>query len=96
MGDVLAWGEFGRRFAIVGGLKMRDYNQKELEGSRPQIPATDAITYCLTRLYEDQEHSVSDFLAPHLTYEELIGALLVGLDAVKQLEGTEPGRPTRQ
>ena len=65
---------------------MKYATQSELEAGRPQISAGEAISYCLRRLYEDQEHKLADFLAPHLTYEEVIGALLLGIDAVSHSE----------
>ncbi len=43
------------------------------------ILGTDIFTMIrVKRLYEDEHHKLTDFLAPHLTYEEMIGALLVG------------------
>jgi hypothetical protein len=37
-------------------------------------------------LFKDQTHEISDFVCPHLTFEEVIGALLLAEDAVNELK----------
>jgi hypothetical protein len=71
------------------GKLMKGADQMLLEAGRPELPAHEVISYCLSRLYEDQDHRLTDFLAPDLTYEEVIGALLLGRDAVERVEKQE-------
>ena len=54
--------------------------QQELESGRPSIDASEAVDFCLTQLYSDREHTLDDEVCHNLTYEELIGALLLALD----------------
>ena len=59
---------------------MKDYTQKELESSRPKKDALDCINYCLECLFEDNKHKTGDEISKNLTYEEIIGALLLSRD----------------
>ena len=54
--------------------------QKELESGRPSIDAAEAVSFCLTQLYRDREHTLDEEVCHNLTYEELIGALLLARD----------------
>jgi hypothetical protein len=71
---------------------MIGYGVEELEASRPRKDVTDAVNYCLKKLYEDRQHSISDEVCPDLTYEELIGALLLARDLAKLKEGKKKRR----
>jgi hypothetical protein len=62
---------------------MKDFTQAQLEADRPHIDAEDALDFCLGQLYADTEHRVGDDLVRGLTFEELIGALLVARDEVQ-------------
>ena len=59
---------------------MKDCSKAELEAARPKISRQQAINHCLCRLYADKKHSIRDELCTNLTYEELIGALLLARD----------------
>lgn len=59
---------------------MRGYTKAELEAERPPIGAMAAIAFCLKRLYEDQEHYISEEVVAGLSFEELLGSLLVARD----------------
>jgi hypothetical protein len=59
---------------------MRDVERKHLERSRPQVPPLKAINHCLACLFDDEQHAASDKVVDKLTYEELIGALLLARD----------------
>ena len=65
---------------------MKDYTQEQLEASLPAESASECIDYCLSCLYADEIHYMTDLVAHDLTYEEVIGALLLGRDAIKQQE----------
>lgn len=65
---------------------MKDYTQKELESSRPKQDALDCINYCLKCLFKDTKHRVDDEISKHLTYEEVIGALLLAKDFLTEQE----------
>ena len=61
---------------------MIDRTQKELESRRPSIDAAEAVRFCLMQLYRDKRHAIKEDVCHHLTYEELIGALLLARDIV--------------
>lgn len=62
---------------------MKDHSKAALELYRPKISAIEAIDFCLNMLYEDDEHTVEDLVCFGLSYEEIIGALLLAKDAVE-------------
>jgi len=59
---------------------MRDVERKHLERSRPQVPALKSINHCLACLFEDEQHATSDKVVDNLSFEELIGTLLLARD----------------
>ena len=59
---------------------MKDVERESLERSRPRGPALQAINHCLSCLYKDDKHGVSDKVVENLSFEELIGTLLVARD----------------
>lgn len=61
---------------------MKDFDRSDLEASRPSIDVMDGIEYCLNNLYQDNTKKVSDFVVKGLTFEELIGVLLLAKDAI--------------
>lgn len=65
---------------------MKDYTQVELEESRPLVSERQAVMFCLQQLYADREHTLSDYVVDSLTYEELIGTLLLVRDRLKLQE----------
>ena len=69
---------------------MKDYDKELVESARPPMAPQEAISYCLHRLHEEKEHRMADLVAPQLTYEDLIGALLMGQDAIKALAMLAP------
>jgi hypothetical protein len=62
---------------------VKRYSKKELEESRPNVEPIDAVNFCLRRLYADKAHSMSDKVVTDLTFEELIGTLLLARDVIK-------------
>lgn len=65
---------------------MKGFTKEQLECSLPRCSAADAIDFCLEKLYADKHHNVYDVLTQshngdNLTYEELIGALLLAKNA---------------
>jgi|GEM_PF-3349050 len=64
---------------------MKNTTKDRLEKSRPTIDAHKAIKYCLDQLYFDKTRSYDEHVLGDLTFEELIGALLMGRDAVEEL-----------
>jgi len=61
--------------------------QQELESGRPKIDAAEAVGFCLTQLYRDREHTLDEEVCHNLTYEELIGALLLARDIANKEDG---------
>ncbi len=59
---------------------MKDYNKQVWEDSRPDSDPIDAITYCLNCLYNDNSKTRDDEVVSRLTFEELIGGLLLAKD----------------
>ena len=66
---------------------MRDYGREELEDGRPGVPPRQAIEHCLGALYADRTHEITELVVPRLSFEELIGALLMARDLVDEAEG---------
>ena len=61
---------------------MKDLTRQLLESHRPSTDALTTINYCLDALFEEKEKRVQDFAVKNLTYEELIGALLLARDHI--------------
>lgn len=61
---------------------MKDFTREELESNRPPKDALDVLDFCLDRLYNDTQKRTTDELAHGLTYEELIGTLLLARDEI--------------
>jgi hypothetical protein len=73
---------------------MKDYTRKELEASRPDVDGQECINFCLEALFKDKTKRMNDavctfkdrkrkgqgWITTTLTYEELIGALLLARD----------------
>ena len=75
---------------------MKDYTKEELNKSRPKISLKYGVDFCLNHLYLDTVHSTTQTLTTHpedskngtigslgLSYEELIGVLLLVQDHLK-------------
>ncbi len=64
-----------------------------IDGSaaRPNVSAKVAIEFCLRQLGRDRTKRMSDEVVDRLTYEELVGALLLGLDAAGQVDESQGG-----
>ena len=63
---------------------MKDYQKEELIGTRPKDSAEHCINFCLDALFEDKKHYFTQDVCKGLTFEELIGALLLAQDLVKE------------
>ena len=59
--------------------------KEDLESSRPQVSPYQAVTHCIDRLEEwiDLPDNLDTSIAPMLTYEELLGALLLCRDVIE-------------
>ncbi len=68
---------------------MKDFTAQELRADRPSLSAADCIGHVLKQLFKDQTHEISDLVCPHLTFEEVIGALLLAEDAVNELKAIQ-------
>ena len=64
---------------------MRGFTQEVLEATRPQVEPLTAVNFCLGQLYAEPDISIEDPVAGVLTYEELIGALLLARDKLEGL-----------
>ena len=62
---------------------MKNATRQELESGRPDISAAEAVGFCLQRLYQDRQHILTEEFVRGLSFEELIGALLLARDAIK-------------
>lgn len=60
-----------------------------LEAGRPTVEAERAIAFCLGGLYADTSKRTVDPVVPSLTFEELIGALLLARDVIRQAQEEE-------
>lgn len=67
---------------------MKDFTKEILESSLPDVSVETCIDHCLTSLYEDNTHYTNDSISPSLTYEELIGALLLARHTIAEKEKT--------
>jgi hypothetical protein len=73
---------------------MKEVTAKHLEAYRPDVSPGAAFDHCLRALYADKAHWLSDEACHELTYEELIGALLLARDVLAELEReTEEATP---
>ena len=59
---------------------MKDILPETLEAGRPNYSARHCIDHALNALYEDRTKCLGDEVAKNLTYEELIGTLLLARD----------------
>ncbi len=65
---------------------MKNITKEELEQGRPTIDVLEGLNFCLDQLYEDREHTFYQDIVKGLTFEELIGVLLLARDEVKRYE----------
>ena len=72
-----------------GEMNLKGYSREALEENRPSISAAHGIAFCLERLYEDNAHSIDEEVVRGLTYEELIGSLLLSRDAQTEEYGDD-------
>ena len=71
---------------------MKDFSQEALEAAidgGDWISAREKLDFCLQRLYEDKEKTISDTVCSGLIFEELIGALIDAKRCVEMLEADE-------
>lgn len=64
---------------------MKNISRKTLKQYRPKELPISCIDYCLECLYKDNEHFTTDSVTKNLTYEEVIGALLLARDIIIQV-----------
>ena len=65
---------------------MKDVTKATAEASRPSLSAKAGVDFCLDQLYADKEKKTNQLVAAGLTYEELLGALLLARDAIEELD----------
>ena len=66
---------------------MKDFTEEEWRASRPENDdALDAIDFCLESLFMDKQRTSAQVVCKRLSYEELIGALLLAEDEIKKLK----------
>ena len=68
---------------------MKDFTKEQWEEGRPKISAVEGIEFSLACLYRDFEREAADIVAGGMTYEELIGVLLVARDELERIDGLE-------
>ena len=64
---------------------MKDFTKKELEEGRPNLSTEEAVVFAFDRLFEERTKNTSDEVVRGLTFEELIGALLLARDTARGL-----------
>lgn len=62
---------------------MKDLSEEEMRSSRSQFSLSHTVAHCLTQLFADQEHNFNDEIVKGLSFEELIGTLLLAEDSTK-------------
>ena len=65
---------------------MKDNSKQDFETTRPDKNTVSAIQGCLNKFYKNKKKSRFDKICKGVTYEDVIGALLLGRDAAKELE----------
>jgi hypothetical protein len=65
---------------------MKNESKNTLESGRPMISAIEAVNFCLEQLYADKTKLITDECCNRLTYEEIIGALLLARDLLERKE----------
>ena len=66
---------------------MKDYTKDD--GSRPELSPLEAIEHCLKCLLADKTKYLNEYVVDECEYEELIGALLLAKDGLKELKKLE-------
>lgn len=64
---------------------MKDVSEEVCESGRPEVSAEVAVKRALRVLYKDRSRSVMEEVVHDLTFEELIGTLLLARDAIDEL-----------
>jgi hypothetical protein len=62
---------------------MKDAPREELKSARPNASTSKMVDYCLEQLFNDKEHNLTENIVKGLTFEEVIGVLLVMQDMLK-------------
>ena len=70
---------------------MKDVPRHMLIMNRPTIDLHEGIRFCLESIFDDKEHYISDEIVKGLTFEELIGVLLLARDRAEMDDLTEFG-----
>ena len=70
---------------------MKDVPRHRLVMNRPTIDLHEGIRFCLESIFDDKEHNISDELVKGLTFEELIGVLLLARDRAEIDDPPERG-----
>jgi hypothetical protein len=65
---------------------MKDVTGLTLHKGPTQIQPLEAVEFCLDRLDADNEHLVEEEIAKSLTYEEVIGALILARDELRRVQ----------
>ena len=64
---------------------MKDFTEAELTEGRPKESLETCIDRCLFQLFNDKNKVVQDDVVTGLTFEELIGTLLLTKDLIKEV-----------
>lgn len=59
---------------------MKGVSSQEFDDIYPAEDSSNALEYCLQRLFRDKKHSLSDEVVKDLSFEELIAALNLAYD----------------
>lgn len=69
---------------------MKGYTEEQLRDGRPTIiDAKEGVKFCLEALFADDEHCIEEGINNRLTFEELIGALLLMEDKIRDDEAIQ-------
>jgi hypothetical protein len=63
---------------------MRDFTEAQISKFRPNGTALDTVNFCLKHLFEDKNHLLTHGVVYGLTFEELLGALLLARDGLSR------------
>lgn len=69
---------------------MKDWDEAMIRSGRPNMGTLEGVRFCLRALVLDKEHRTSDAINPWLTFEELLGVLLLAEDDALEAMAPKP------
>jgi len=68
---------------------MKDVSIETIESGRPSVDTLEGIQFCLNALYADQQKRSCENVVNGMTYEELLGILLLARDEIQEFRDAE-------